>query len=157
MATLAAWKTPPPGEKRSQQDNNILGLQENGGTPSTNADDQLLVTLGYQPELRRNFSYLTTFGQSFGATNSIFNLAILGLRFVRIQVDVHPTIFMTNLSSRLIAFLSFVASSSMNPLLTSGSWVTQSPTYPLRIPSCGGASYSSYYYFHHILALIHRR
>jgi hypothetical protein len=81
------------GEKKVNQTTNILDLQENGSTPSTDADDQLLMTLGYRPELRRNFSYLTAFGQSFGAINSIFNLAILRLCFVRIQVDVHPTTF----------------------------------------------------------------
>lgn len=31
------------------------------------ADDQLLATLGYRAELKREFSYLTVFGQSFGA------------------------------------------------------------------------------------------
>lgn len=31
------------------------------------SDDQLLMTLGYRPELKREFSYFTVFGQSFGA------------------------------------------------------------------------------------------
>jgi amino acid permease len=38
---------------------------EEGAT--VNADDQLLATLGYRAELKREFSYLTVFGQSFGA------------------------------------------------------------------------------------------
>ncbi len=54
-------------EEKVNKTTNILGVQENGGTVSTDTDDQLLMTLGYRPELRRNFSYLTTFGQSFGA------------------------------------------------------------------------------------------
>lgn len=31
------------------------------------ADDQLLAHLGYRPELKREFSYVTVFGQSFGS------------------------------------------------------------------------------------------
>lgn len=44
----------------------ILGL-EAGSTTTLDADDQLLATLGYRAELKREFSYLTVFGQSFGA------------------------------------------------------------------------------------------
>ncbi|KAH7350739.1 amino acid permease-domain-containing protein [Rhexocercosporidium sp. MPI-PUGE-AT-0058] len=44
----------------------ILGLEE-GSTAMISADDQLLATLGYRAELKREFSYLTVFGQSFGA------------------------------------------------------------------------------------------
>lgn len=44
----------------------ILGLEE-GSVTTISADDQLLATLGYRAELKREFSYLTVFGQSFGA------------------------------------------------------------------------------------------
>jgi amino acid permease len=44
----------------------VMGLEE-GSTHTINADDQLLATLGYRAELKREFSYLTVFGQSFGA------------------------------------------------------------------------------------------
>jgi hypothetical protein len=54
-------------EEKVNKAKNILGVQENGGIIRPDADDQLLITFGYRPELRRNFSYLTTFGQSFGA------------------------------------------------------------------------------------------
>ncbi|KAG9232890.1 amino acid/polyamine transporter I [Amylocarpus encephaloides] len=40
---------------------------EDGDTTSISADDQLLASLGYRAELKREFSYLTVFGQSFGA------------------------------------------------------------------------------------------
>ena len=49
--------------KKSQQ---TLGLEE-GSTEVISADDQLLATLGYRAELKREFSYFTVFGQSFGA------------------------------------------------------------------------------------------
>ncbi|CCU82386.1 unnamed protein product [Blumeria hordei] len=39
-------------------------VQNEGGF---SADDQLLAQLGYRPELKREFSYLTVFGQSFGS------------------------------------------------------------------------------------------
>ncbi|PQE09740.1 putative UGA4 GABA permease-also involved in delta-aminolevulinate transport protein [Rutstroemia sp. NJR-2017a BBW] len=42
----------------------ILGVEE-GQTIS--ADDELLASLGYRAELKREFSYFTVFGQSFGA------------------------------------------------------------------------------------------
>ncbi|CZS87908.1 hypothetical protein WAI453_000290 [Rhynchosporium graminicola] len=44
----------------------ILGMEE-GSTALISADDQLLAKLGYRAELKREFSYLTVFGQSFGA------------------------------------------------------------------------------------------
>jgi hypothetical protein len=44
----------------------VAGLEE-GSTDAISADDQLLATLGYRAELKREFSYLTVFGQSFGA------------------------------------------------------------------------------------------
>lgn len=44
----------------------VLGMEE-GSTTIINADDQLLASLGYRAELKREFSYLTVFGQSFGA------------------------------------------------------------------------------------------
>ncbi|CZT41404.1 probable UGA4 GABA permease-also involved in delta-aminolevulinate transport [Rhynchosporium secalis] len=44
----------------------ISGMEE-GSTASISADDQLLAKLGYRAELKREFSYLTVFGQSFGA------------------------------------------------------------------------------------------
>ena len=49
--------------KKSQQ---IPGLEE-GNTEAINADDKLLATLGYRAELKREFSYFSVFGQSFGA------------------------------------------------------------------------------------------
>jgi amino acid permease len=45
----------------------MLGMEENGESASIDSDDQLLMQLGYRPELKREFSYLTVFGQSFGA------------------------------------------------------------------------------------------
>lgn len=45
----------------------LLGMEETGESASIDSDDQLLMQLGYRPELRREFSYLTVFGQSFGA------------------------------------------------------------------------------------------
>jgi amino acid permease len=53
-------------EKRSKV-TQILGLEAGASTTSVDSDDQLLMTLGYRPELKREFSYLTVFGQSFGA------------------------------------------------------------------------------------------
>lgn len=44
----------------------VMGMEE-GSTITINADDKLLATLGYRAELKREFSYLTVFGQSFGA------------------------------------------------------------------------------------------
>jgi amino acid permease len=43
-----------------------MGMEE-GTTSVVNSDDELLATLGYRAELKREFSYLTVFGQSFGA------------------------------------------------------------------------------------------
>ena len=40
---------------------------ESGFDTTIDADDRLLMSLGYRPELKREFSYLTSFGQSFGA------------------------------------------------------------------------------------------
>lgn len=60
------------GERISRTDKKdkakaMLGMEENGETASIDSDDQLLMQLGYRPELKREFSYLTVFGQSFGA------------------------------------------------------------------------------------------
>lgn len=44
----------------------VMGMEE-GETESISADDQLLASLGYRAELKREFSYLTVFGQSFGS------------------------------------------------------------------------------------------
>lgn len=44
----------------------IMGMEE-GSSSTIDADDQLLASLGYRAELKREFSYLTVFGQSFGA------------------------------------------------------------------------------------------
>lgn len=44
----------------------VAGL-ESGGMDEISVDDQLLATLGYRAELKREFSYFTVFGQSFGA------------------------------------------------------------------------------------------
>jgi amino acid transporter len=44
----------------------VLGL-EAGSTSALDSDDELLASLGYRAELKREFSYLTVFGQSFGA------------------------------------------------------------------------------------------
>jgi amino acid permease len=44
----------------------VMGMEE-GSTTTIDADDQLLATLGYRAELKREFSYFTVFGQSFGA------------------------------------------------------------------------------------------
>lgn len=64
MATPAALRTPRSREKgKPTEETIILSMQENGG----DANDQLLMTFGYRPELRPNFSYLASFGQSFGA------------------------------------------------------------------------------------------
>jgi len=55
-------------EEKTQKAGELLNL-ENGGTahvPIT-SDDELLASLGYRAELKREFSYLTVFGQSFGA------------------------------------------------------------------------------------------
>ncbi|KAF3924063.1 hypothetical protein ABW21_db0208424 [Orbilia brochopaga] len=40
---------------------------ENGELSDVSSDDALLMSLGYKPELKREFSYFTAFGQSFGA------------------------------------------------------------------------------------------
>ncbi len=53
-------------EEKATKAKAILGMEE-GSTTTFDADDQLLMTLGYRPELKREFSYLTVFGQSFGA------------------------------------------------------------------------------------------
>jgi amino acid permease len=43
-----------------------MGMGE-GSITALDADDQLLASLGYRAELKREFSYFTVFGQSFGA------------------------------------------------------------------------------------------
>jgi amino acid permease len=44
----------------------VMGMEE-GSSSTIDADDELLASLGYRAELKREFSYLTVFGQSFGA------------------------------------------------------------------------------------------
>jgi amino acid permease len=44
----------------------VMGIEE-GSSSAVNSDDELLASLGYRAELKREFSYLTVFGQSFGA------------------------------------------------------------------------------------------
>jgi amino acid permease len=44
----------------------VMGMGE-GSSSAINSDDELLASLGYRAELKREFSYLTVFGQSFGA------------------------------------------------------------------------------------------
>jgi amino acid permease len=53
-------------ERKVNKAREILGM-EAGSHSTLNADDELLATLGYRAELKREFSYLTVFGQSFGA------------------------------------------------------------------------------------------
>lgn len=56
-----------PSISRSEQISkaaDMLGVEEG---ESISADDELLATLGYRAELKREFSYITVFGQSFGA------------------------------------------------------------------------------------------
>ncbi len=53
-------------EEKANKARTELGLEE-GQTIDIGDDDKLLMTLGYRPELKREFSYLTAFGQSFGA------------------------------------------------------------------------------------------
>lgn len=57
----------PPPISRSEKISKVADTfgVERGDTIS--ADDELLATLGYRAELKREFSYLTVFGQSFGA------------------------------------------------------------------------------------------
>lgn len=44
----------------------VMGMEE-GSSSTIDADDTLLASLGYRAELKREFSYFTVFGQSFGA------------------------------------------------------------------------------------------
>jgi amino acid permease len=53
-------------EEKASKEKTILSM-EAGSTATIDSDDQLLMSLGYRPELKREFSYLTVFGQSFGA------------------------------------------------------------------------------------------
>jgi hypothetical protein len=53
-------------EGNGRKAKNILGM-EAGSSTTIGVDDQLLMSLGYRPELKREFSYVTVFGQSFGA------------------------------------------------------------------------------------------
>lgn len=46
-----------------------LGIEE-GQSVAFNADDELLASLGYRSELKREFKYITVFGQSFGVSLS---------------------------------------------------------------------------------------
>lgn len=54
------------GIDKKEKAQQVTGMEE-GSSEVINSDDQLLMTLGYRPELKREFSYLTVFGQSFGA------------------------------------------------------------------------------------------
>lgn len=53
-------------DEKVKKAQSVLGMEE-GQTSAISADDQLLASLGYRAELKREFSYLTVFGQSFGA------------------------------------------------------------------------------------------
>lgn len=53
-------------EEKGSNDTSIAQA-EKGDVISVSSDDALLMALGYKPELKREFSYLTVFGQSFGA------------------------------------------------------------------------------------------
>lgn len=55
----------PENEKLSKA-RAVMGL-EAGATTIASDDDTLLASLGYRAELKREFSYFTVFGQSFGA------------------------------------------------------------------------------------------
>lgn len=57
---------PVTADEKKQTAKTVLGMEE-GAVTAINADDELLAALGYRPELKREFSYLTVFGQSFGA------------------------------------------------------------------------------------------
>ena len=52
-------------EEKVDKARQIMGMEEGG--VAVNADDELLASLGYRAELKREFSYFTVFGQSFGA------------------------------------------------------------------------------------------
>jgi amino acid permease len=52
-------------DEKKQKAHAILGVEAGGNV--VNADDELLKSLGYRPELKREFTYLTAFGQSYGA------------------------------------------------------------------------------------------
>lgn len=55
-------------EEKTQKAAEMLNLESGGSAHiPISADDELLATLGYRAELKREFSYLTVFGQSFGA------------------------------------------------------------------------------------------
>ncbi|KAF3941746.1 hypothetical protein ABW19_dt0200579 [Dactylella cylindrospora] len=53
-------------EEKATTTDDLLHV-EKGDVVDISSDDALLMTLGYKPELKREFSYLTVFGQSFGA------------------------------------------------------------------------------------------
>jgi amino acid permease len=53
-------------EDKLRKAREVMGIEE-GTSTIISADDQLLATLGYRAELKREFSYFTVFGQSFGA------------------------------------------------------------------------------------------
>ncbi|KAL3424067.1 amino acid permease [Phlyctema vagabunda] len=53
-------------EEKITKARDVMGLEE-GATTVVTDDDALLASLGYRAELKREFSYFTVFGQSFGA------------------------------------------------------------------------------------------
>lgn len=55
-----------PQDEKVNKAREVLGL-EAGTNTALDSDDELLASLGYRAELKREFSYLTVFGQSFGA------------------------------------------------------------------------------------------
>lgn len=55
-----------PHDEKVDKARELLGL-EAGTSTVLDSDDELLASLGYKAELKREFSYLTVFGQSFGA------------------------------------------------------------------------------------------
>lgn len=62
----AAQNTQITTDEKVKEARAILGM-EAGSMAALDADDELLASLGYRAELKREFSYLTVFGQSFGA------------------------------------------------------------------------------------------
>ncbi|EPS37960.1 hypothetical protein H072_8318 [Dactylellina haptotyla CBS 200.50] len=58
--------TPITGDEKTSVPADLLNI-EKGDVVDISSDDALLMALGYKPELKREFSYLTVFGQSFGA------------------------------------------------------------------------------------------
>ncbi|KAI9647885.1 hypothetical protein NHQ30_004273 [Ciborinia camelliae] len=56
-----------PSTSRSEKISKAAEMLRVEECETISADDELLATLGYRAELKREFSYITVFGQSFGA------------------------------------------------------------------------------------------